>query len=223
MAAVTPPYPGGVATWLTFGPDGSMYVSLFYGQQIKRYNGITFAETATMNLAWPYGVAVGSDGNVYATSRYAGTIERFSGTSNADLGVFATSPQELLYVGFFPVASGCTASLTAAQQEIQSLQAQLSAANTQNAVLMNQLNAAQSSVSTLTAQNSVLQSQVTTYTSTLTQGTAALQSELAATFNNPTFRIPGTTLIQQYQSLIAAIEALNKGDLMGLYKSLGGK
>lgn len=100
--------------------------------------------------------------------------------------------------------------------QVSSLQTQVSTLSAQNTFLQNQ-------VATLTPQNTTLQSQVNTFTTTLQRGTTQLQDDFRTTFNNSTFVVPGATLLQQYETIIAAIMQLNKGQKMGLYTNLGGK
>jgi len=93
---------------LKFGPDGNLWVALFYGQAIKRYNGTTGADLGTtISVPWPAGIAFGPDGNLYATERYVnmgGTVQRYNGTSGASMGAFAvpSGVQTELGLQWFP-------------------------------------------------------------------------------------------------------------------------
>jgi hypothetical protein len=98
--------------------------------------------------------------------------------------------------------SQCQQDLAAADQEIQAFEAQVNA---------------------LTAQNAQLQQQLQNLTGGVGGGLTILQNDFRAMFNNPTFVIPGATLLEQYQNLITAILHLNQGRKMGIYTNLGGK
>jgi len=107
----------------------------------------------------------------------------------------------------------------------QSLQAQLTAANAQiaqlttaNQTLTTQLSQASAQITTLTAQNA----QLTSEASAVAVQLQALTQLLAGAFNDPNFQIPGSTLSQQLQSLVNAINQLNHGQQQALYKNLGG-
>lgn len=108
------------------------------------------------------------------------------------------------------------AALTAEQAQNATLTAQV----TQQAALIASLQAQNTSltnqVATLTAQNTQLQTQVTGSQNQVNSLVAAFQVE----FNDPTFVIPGATLQEQIQNLIAAILELNHGQRSALYDNL---
>jgi Concanavalin A-like lectin/glucanases superfamily len=77
----------------------------------------------------------------------------------------------------------------------------------------------QAQVAALTAANAALSQQL----QSVANGVQSVQSAMRAAFGNPQFTIPGSTPVEQQQSLIQAILALNRGQLQVLYRSLGGK
>jgi len=103
----------------------------------------------------------------------------------------------------------CQQDLTAAEQEIQSLENQVGALTAQNAQLQQ------------TVQD--LQYQLTQFTTAVGSGLASIQNDFRVVFHNPTFVVPGATLVEQYQNLATAILNLNQGRKMGIYTNLGGK
>lgn len=82
-------YPKG----MTFGPDGSLYVSN-EGNQILRYNGTTgafigvFVAAGSGGLATPRSLRFGPDGNLYVASTGNSSVLRFHGATGAFLDTF---------------------------------------------------------------------------------------------------------------------------------------
>ncbi|MEO8083278.1 MAG: beta-propeller fold lactonase family protein, partial [Ardenticatenales bacterium] len=81
------------ARYLTFGPDGNMYVSSEYTDRVLRYNGTTgaFIDTfvdETSGLDGPRDIVFGPDGKFYVASRNNDRILRYNGTT----GVYDGSP-----------------------------------------------------------------------------------------------------------------------------------
>ena len=84
------------------GPDGNLYVTSIAKGEILRYNPATgdfidiFADSGD-GLTGPNGMALGPDGNFYvANSVMGGELRKIDGTTGEDLGVFATSPPNLM-------------------------------------------------------------------------------------------------------------------------------
>jgi sugar lactone lactonase YvrE len=78
---------------LTFGRDGSLYVSSFNTNQVLRYDGSTGASLGVFasggGLVNPNGLAFGPDGNLYLSSCGANAVKRYRGTTGAYMGDFA--------------------------------------------------------------------------------------------------------------------------------------
>src|SRR5205823_11071897 len=104
---------------LTFGPDGNLYVSSFYGSSIFRYSGETgafidvFVAAHSGGLSQPEGLAFAPDGNLYVASIGTHSILRYNGATGAFVdtfvapGVNPTTPRFLLFTIEAP--SGLTA------------------------------------------------------------------------------------------------------------------
>lgn len=90
--------------------------------------------------------------------------------------------------------SVCQTSLTQAEQTIQNQQSQV-------LQLQAQLNQAQQQINQLNT---------------------AIQTDFRSIFNDPTFTIPGSSLLQQYQNIVNAILKLNPGRKIDIYRNLGG-
>ena len=78
-------------TFLTFGPDGNLYVSDFHDGTVKRYNGATgaFMGVFATGAALPQGLQFGPDGNLYVADEV--NIVRYNGTTGASMGVFVAA------------------------------------------------------------------------------------------------------------------------------------
>ena len=90
FASITPNSSPGV---ILFGPDGNVYVNLFYGGTINRYNGLTGADMGVFvpGLYFPGGLAFGPDGNLYTSLHYSQVVQRYDGASGAFAGDFVSS------------------------------------------------------------------------------------------------------------------------------------
>lgn len=99
--------------------------------------------------------------------------------------------------------------LAAAEEEIQALQGQVTTLSGQNTQLQQELQ--------------TVQAQLVQLTTVVTNGLTSLTIDFQSVFSDPMFVIPGATLEEQYQNLIAAILNLNKGRKEGIYVNLGGK
>lgn len=96
----------------------------------------------------------------------------------------------------------------------------------QVAALVEKNNQLQADLDGANASIQTLQNDVTTLTSqlgTVTSGLGSITNQLQQIFENPRFKIPGSTPLEQYQNLVNAILGLNRGRLEGLYALLGGK
>jgi len=82
---------------LKFGPDGDLYVSLFYGHTIERYNGTTgadlgaFVPSGTGGLTWVPDLAFGPNGDLYTVERYAHAVKEFNGATGQYVGDIVSS------------------------------------------------------------------------------------------------------------------------------------
>ena len=81
---------------ITFGPDGSLYGSLFTADSVFRVDGKTGADLGDIGAGSPLdgtaGLAFGADGNLYVGSFIGNQVLRFNGTTGAFIDVFATAP-----------------------------------------------------------------------------------------------------------------------------------
>lgn len=166
----------------------------------------------------PVGVAFSSVAELFVTRHSSGGISRFlfDGAGNAISNGFIATPQmggPAVFPGPMvpppPPPDQCLVQLSQCQQN-------LAAAEQETAALQDQ-------VDTLSTQNAQLQQQLQNLTGGVGSGLTILQNDFQAVFNNPTFEIPGATLLEQYQNLITAILNLNQGRKMGIYTNLGGK
>ena len=108
--------PGPVA----IGPDGNIYVSLFNGNSINRYDPVTGAPIgtgvfATAGISGPIGINFGPNGNLYVANSTASGLLELNGTTGAvvksvtGLGLingpaglsFGVSPSGTVYVANF--------------------------------------------------------------------------------------------------------------------------
>lgn len=96
--------------------------------------------------------------------------------------------------------------------EVSSLKTQLATANATITTQRAQLAAA-------TTLNAQLQATVDAQKATI----ASLSTQLGASFSDPAFKIPGTTVEQQVANLSTAISDLNNGQKQAIYKNLTGK
>src|SRR5438093_12141377 len=90
---------------LAFGPDGNLYISNDFTNDVKRYNGTTGASLGTFvsaGLDVPTGLVFGPDGNLYVSSFNNNVVLRYSGRTGASIGIFASSnelsgPEQLVF------------------------------------------------------------------------------------------------------------------------------
>jgi streptogramin lyase len=80
---------------LTFGPDGNLYVSSFFTDQVLRCNGSTGAfidifASGGGGLEGPQGLIFGPDGNLYVSSVFTSQVPRYDGTTGAFIDIFAS-------------------------------------------------------------------------------------------------------------------------------------
>lgn len=68
-----------------------------------------------------------------------------------------------------------------------------------------------------------LQNQIQVTNDTLTTNLGSVEADFQSIFNDPTFIIPGDTLIEKFEALSQAISDLNNGRKEGIYVNLGGK
>jgi len=102
------------ASGLTFGPDGNLYVTSVFTNEVLRYNGTTgapigtgvFVAAGSAGLDGPFGLTFGPDGNLYVASSGTDEILRYDGTTGAPVGdaVFVSTgsaglvrPESLLF------------------------------------------------------------------------------------------------------------------------------
>ena len=105
-----PPLSGGlkVPAFMTFGPDGNLYVTGWSSYAVHRYNGTTGAFVDLFvppgTLSNPAGLAFGPDGNLYVASWGNSRVQRYDGTTGAFLGTFAsfTAPNRPWSIVFTP-------------------------------------------------------------------------------------------------------------------------
>jgi hypothetical protein len=98
--------------------------------------------------------------------------------------------------------------------------------------LFDQLNDANGTIATLTSELAAANETIASLTKQLTSANltisasnaqiASLQLMLRNALGDPTFTIPGATLPEQMQNLITAINGLNPGQKLALYRNLGG-
>jgi DNA-binding beta-propeller fold protein YncE len=83
--------------FLTFGPNGDLFGSDFFGDKVHRYNSLSgaylgeFVTSQSGGLNGPRGMIFGPDSNFYVSSRITGQVLRYNGTTGAFMDVFATS------------------------------------------------------------------------------------------------------------------------------------
>jgi len=90
---------------LAFGPDGNLYVSNDFTNNVQRFNGTTGASLGTFvsaGLDVPTGLVFGPDGNLYVSSFNTNVVQRYSGRTGASMGIFAISnelsgPEQLVF------------------------------------------------------------------------------------------------------------------------------
>jgi sugar lactone lactonase YvrE len=80
---------------LTFGPDGRLYVSSQFNNEVIVFNGTTgvpaavpFVSAGSGGVSQPLGVRFGPDGNFYVTSYQNNEVLRYVGLSGANPGAF---------------------------------------------------------------------------------------------------------------------------------------
>jgi len=76
--------------FITFGPDGNLYVVGQANNGVLRYNGRTgtFIDFFAAGANAPHGCAFGPDGNLYVASFGRGRVVKFDGTTGARIGPF---------------------------------------------------------------------------------------------------------------------------------------
>src|SRR2546425_10113064 len=90
---------------LAFGPDGNLYVSNDFTNDVRGYNGTTGASLgifASAGLDAPTGLIFGPDGNLYVSSFNTNVVQRYNGRTGASMGIFAASnelrgPEQLAF------------------------------------------------------------------------------------------------------------------------------
>lgn len=89
---------------LAFGPDGNLYVSNDFTNDVRRYNGTTFAFLGifvSAGLDSPTGLVFGPDDNLYVSSFNTSIVQRYNGRTGALMGTFATDglagPEQLAF------------------------------------------------------------------------------------------------------------------------------
>src|SRR5438128_4217241 len=90
---------------LAFGPDGNLYVSNDFTNDVRGYNGTTGASLgifASAGLDAPTGLIFGPDGNLYVSSFNSSSVERYNGRTGAAMGTFAAGggldgPEQLVF------------------------------------------------------------------------------------------------------------------------------
>jgi hypothetical protein len=110
-------------------------------------------------------------------------------------------------------AEATIANLTAANSQLESQVSSLTAQNQQ----------LQTQIQQLQAQNSALGQQLQTLNSGLASGLNGLNQTLDSVSGNPNFQILGGTPLAQFQNLVQAIQQLNHGQVLAVYKNLGGQ
>jgi predicted nucleic acid-binding Zn-ribbon protein len=110
------------------------------------------------------------------------------------------------------------------------LRSQTTTLATQKAQLATDLAAANATIQSLSAEKAQVQTQVDLLTQQLQSlngglngGVGSVTQTLQSLFSNTQFQIPGNTPLAQFQSLASAIQNLNPGQALALYKNLGGK
>jgi len=80
-------------TSFDFGPDGDLYVTSFWGENVRRFDGATGADLGVFasegGLDTPSGLTFGPDGHLYVTSLQTDQILRYNGTTGEFIDVFA--------------------------------------------------------------------------------------------------------------------------------------
>lgn len=134
----------------------------------------------------------------------------------------ASEVNEVFTNGQLPPNDNCAdaiAEIARLSAELQAVLAANQALQAENTALTNQLSAANAQIATLTIQTQQLTQQIDTITVSL----ESLRDAFRSVFNDPNFTISGTTLEEQVQNLVVAINNLSKGQKKALYKNLGGK
>lgn len=81
-------------TVLVFGPDGNLYVSSTFGDEVLRNNGVTgdfidvFITEGSGGLDEPEGLVFGPDGNLYVSDFGNDLVLRYDGETGAFIDVF---------------------------------------------------------------------------------------------------------------------------------------
>jgi DNA-binding beta-propeller fold protein YncE len=84
---------------MAVGPDGSLYVSSTFTNQVLRYDlntGASLGVFAT-NADLPIGLKFGPDGDLYVASRGGDGVFRYDGHTGAPKGLFASAPTSVLW------------------------------------------------------------------------------------------------------------------------------
>jgi hypothetical protein len=87
---------GGLATGLSFGRDGFLYVPVESADHVLRVNPITLASSTFINAAsggldGPRDLSFGYDGNLYVISGWNDAVKKYDGQTGAFLGNFVPS------------------------------------------------------------------------------------------------------------------------------------
>ncbi len=83
----------GTGYFLALSADGSLFTNAFYGNQVVRFDGATWARSYIGGPPLvPTGLDIGPDGNLYVGDFAGNQVVRFNPTTGAPLGVFATVP-----------------------------------------------------------------------------------------------------------------------------------
>jgi predicted nucleic acid-binding Zn-ribbon protein len=174
------------------------------------------------------------------------TLQGLLDTANDAIGALTTERDDLAAAKAMLQGLLNTANSTIATQEstINGLQTSVASLTTErnnlaaaNATLQSQLSTANGAIAAQEATIGNLQTQlsaanqaIATLTAQLANATAdfstqilALQQALQAALADPGFVIPGSTPQAQIQNLVAAINGLNPGQKLALYKNLGGR
>jgi subtilisin-like proprotein convertase family protein/sugar lactone lactonase YvrE len=86
-----------LAALMTFGPDGSLYVSDRNAHNVLRYDGATgaflgtFVTAGSGGLNLPGSLLFGADGNLYVTSEGSNSVLRYSGATGSFIDAFVPS------------------------------------------------------------------------------------------------------------------------------------
>jgi DNA-binding beta-propeller fold protein YncE len=76
---------------LAFGPDGNLYVSGYFFDNVVRFDGVSGASMGVFasDIIGANGLAFGPDGNLYVAAQVGNSILRFNGSNGALIDTFA--------------------------------------------------------------------------------------------------------------------------------------